>query len=296
MKSLILKLLPVFFFGNLFFANAQFSSLPPINHYMEGHIDLAKDQLRIDSTSNSGLEATLKDGEIIFTFHLGKFQNKSIENIRKNLPGKLFFEVQLKLELDGVPIIPFEENLKGDLGEKIPLMEYSEKEIIWTNLVETYLQLEGVLKVRINTVIKGEFDFNCSNPPKFSTQQQLKYFVAAGAGVALIGVGQIFHNKSQKTYNDNYLPAPDRQTAQPFFDKANDQHHMYLILTYAGAAVITADVVFYFFKHQSIKKEKRLFESFCGNRNLSMDLQPTFELNPSGKGGNYTGLQMTFTF
>lgn len=283
MKKITLLFSFLFCCGILTNLNAQINLLKSENYLVEAKINLAQDQLsEINSTNNASLE--LKNGELDIIF-------PTIKNLKEQ-----FYSVGLEISLDGKIIVPFQENLRGFYGEKLNSNESGSKRVTWMNLIDNYQQLEGLLKVTIKTELRGELEMpiDCNNPPVFSQKEKLRYYIAGGVGVAAIGVGQLFKNKSQKIYDDDYLTSLSLDEAQPEYDKANSNHHTYLILTYAGSAILLTDAVLYILRNRKHKAQMRLYKKFCNGNSLSV--RPMIEFPSISNFQGASGVHFTFSF
>lgn len=263
--------------------DAQINLLKSEEFNIEAKINLVTDQLtEVRSTSAASLE--LKNGELDILFPL-------IRNVKDQ-----FYNVSLEMTLNGQPIFPKQEELTGFYGENLVSKNRVNKRITWMNLIDNYQQLEGDLKIKIKTELRGKLELaiDCSNPPVFSKKEKMRYYIAGGVGVAAIGAGQFFRNQSDKIYEDDYLTSQTLEEAQPNYDKANSNHQTYLILTYAGTAIIVTDLVLYILRNRKHKSRMRVYKKFCNGNTLSVS--PLIELPSSLNPQSSSGLQFTYTF
>ena len=198
--------------------------------------------------------------------------------------------------LNDQPLSISPEQLKGEVGR---LSSGGAKQAILSGLMERFINLEGELSLTLTAEQWGEFvlplGIDCDNPPTFTGKQKMPYIIAAGVGVASIGVGQLMKQQSEDTYDNDYLTAGSLAEAEPIYEDANSKHHNYLILTYAGSAILVLDAALYIIRGARHQRRLKLFKQYCDD-NKSLGLEPVFEL-PSGlQPAGQAGLKMTFNF
>lgn len=273
--------------------SAQFQELDTLSKTISATIDVAAEQLRLDADFSRGnhtelgiqdFDLSLRNGELIISYDL--------------LPTteEQHYVLSLDITLNGEPIHLAPEYLKGSIGQNL---NGGTGTIIWTNLLEQYINLKGQLKVRLIAHIWGDFfarfGIDCSaDRPDFTVKQQIPYYAAAGVGLISIGVGQIFRSKRNDIYNNQYKTSSTLDQATPHYDDANNKHHTYLILTYAGTAILLADATWYIIRQIKTKRNQKLYDRFCKQPSLS--LKPVFELPSNGTLTGQAGVKLVYTF
>lgn len=283
MKNIFPTLFILFSFGITTSLEAQMNVLLKEVHTIEANINLINEQLS-DLKSNGKSNMDLVNGELNISFPLKR-------NIKEE-----FYKVQLEVSLNGKTLSLMEENLSGSIGEKVVSDKEDLKNITWMQLIDTYQQLEGRLLIKVTTELWGKSSVfvDCDNPPVFGAKQKRPFYIAGGAGLVAIGAGQYFKSKSDKKYEDEYLTANSLEEAEPKYEEANSDHHTYLILTYAGSAILVTDIVWYLIQNGKHKKRMKVYKEFCNDK--SMTISPLIEI-PAGPSNNgATGIQFTFTF
>lgn len=263
--------------------DAQVSLLYEEEYTVEANINLAKDQLT-EIVSKNAVNLELSNGELMIHFPLK-------ENVRQE-----FYKVDLEISIDGEALSLMEENLDGDFGDHVISKKNETQKITWMQLVDSYQQLNGQLLIKIKAELWGKplVLVDCNKPPTFTFKQQMPYAIAGGVGLLAIGAGQYFKIKSRDTYDDEYLNAQNLEEAIPLYDNANSDHHAYLVLSYAGSAVLVADAVWYLIRKGKYKKQLRIYEKFCNK--ISLSVEPMIELPIDPNGDSATGLRLSFNF
>jgi hypothetical protein len=270
------------------FSNAQ-ELLSTASRTARAQIDLAGGQLSkvTDEGEPSHLQKlglSLSYGELVISYELGE-------------PGaKGYFEMKgFQVMLDGKALDLKPEQIIGESGR---INTGGNKRILVAQLLDQYINLKGSLTVTLVVASYGErklpFGIDCNTPPTFTAKQRSPYFIAAGAGVACIGLGQYFRVKSEDVYENQYKLALTAAEAAPLYEDANGKHHIYQILTYGGSAILIADAVLYYLRDRNYRKQTAVYKEYCGG--TSMRLEPVFEIpslqNPDGQ----AGLKWTLNF
>ncbi|MFK7808288.1 MAG: hypothetical protein AB8F74_10850 [Saprospiraceae bacterium] len=261
---------------------AQVNLLQAEEHILQANINLAKDELSAIQ-SNSKATIALKDGELNIYFPV------------KPNNADQFYNVNVSITLDGQEINPMEEGLTGFIGSKLSTEIEGRKSIIWTNLVDTYKQLKGKLEVKINVELRGalQMTIDCNNPPTFTRKDKMPFLIGAGVGLLSIGAGQIFKDRRDDIYDNDYLNSSSTEESEPFYDDANGNHHAYLILSYTGAAILITDAVWYFVKRGKYKKQLKIHKKFCNGNEVT--LRPMIQL-PVQTAPATSGIRLTARF
>lgn len=225
------------------FAQVEFLSKEEVQQQLQ--INLAKDILEITTDKKSAINSTvtisrteLVDKDIIIHLTQKPFKNGE------------YFVVNLGVKLNDqtLPIEP--ENLFGDVNKKISFTsEPQTHKIIWTNLMEEYIDLNGELKISLTIEIHGNralpYNVDCGIEPTFTTKQKMPFLIAGILGAGSVAAGQYLKNESEKDY-DTYLVQETYDEAEPFYQDANNKANAGRILTYTGITVLTVDAIWFF--------------------------------------------------
>lgn len=236
---------------------------------IEVQFDLAKNIFKITSQSKTGNQSILSLNDI-------QFSDKEIQIKYTHLDfsGTKYYRVRLEAALDGVLLPIVSENILGSNGADVLLEEaLQERSLIWTNLVEDYIQLQGVLQITLYAEAFGSkelpFNVDCGVKPQFTNRQQLPYLGVAIVGAGSLLAGQQFRRSSEEDYA-LYLSQETAEAAEPFFLSANDKHHKELVFTYSGAALLAGDLIWYLIRQRRYKRRLKTYQKFC---------QPTEEIS-----------------
>ncbi|MCB0633242.1 MAG: hypothetical protein R2824_23330 [Saprospiraceae bacterium] len=214
----------------------------------------------------SQLQLSIEKGDVVLSYQLPVLEDDQ------------FYEVMPQIKLDGKALIIAPDEYRGDLGRTVAP---GSRRIIWLNPLERYVNLTGQLEVQLLVNIWGERQkpYDCSlGSPTFTAKQRLPYLVAAGVGVASVGVGQLFRKQKETTYDD-YINADTKTASDPIYLDANSKNHTYLILTWTGTAILAADAVLYLIRQKRYKRNLNYYETYC--KSGSTSFQPLIEL-PNG--------------
>ncbi len=255
-------------------------------------INLAENLLELNSSLSTANEDVINvsnieliDKELVISFN-----SQTLEN------GEYFLS-KLQVLLDGQPIVIEPENLFGEFDKKIEFQQASQShKILWTNLMEDYINLKGQLEITLVTEIYGTRDLpynvDCGIKPSFTKKQKLPFIIAGVLGAGSVGAGQIFNNKSDDQYQ-TYLSQETFDAADPFYQDANKNAKRGEILTIAGASVLAVDAIWFFIKQRRFKKQLETYNEFCNPEKLN--IQPTIGFEPSSNTIN-SGLTLTLNF
>jgi hypothetical protein len=201
-----------------------------------------------------------------------------------------YYDLRLEIAESGGTFDAAPENLQG-LG--IDRSGGSLREIRWINLLESYINVADTLALTV-TAIYYRIPYDCAGAPKERPEFKATPLVVAGAAAAgMIGLGQLFRARSRDLYDNRYAVLLDGEEAEPFYQKANRKHHAYLVLTYAGVALLSADAAWGVIKGLEFRRQRRLYDACAGYTELR--LRPAVDLAPGGDGA-YAGMHFRFTF
>ena len=253
-------------------------------------IDLAAGQLtKILVGGNLGdiqdMQLSQKNGELVLDLKLRKTDD----------PENYYLLKDLKLVLDGNPVVLLPEQIKGWTDQMQGGEGY---QLVFSSLLDRFINLQGKLSVIASIERWGEFKLpgiDCSDPPPaFTGKQRASYYIAAGVGAAAIGMGQYFRVKSEDVYDNQYLTAPSQDVATPIYEDANGKHHTYLILTYAGSVILAADVIWYFVRDSRVRRRLGLYNEYCNK--TSLFIEPVIDAPSFEKPNGQAGFRMTVNF
>ncbi|MFK7809634.1 MAG: hypothetical protein AB8F74_17650, partial [Saprospiraceae bacterium] len=251
---------------------AQTALLEKESIYEQMQIHLAKDILEKSTTGKAATDnnvsiskVELVDKDIII--HLNQQPFKNGEYCVVNLEVKLNDQV--------IEIEP--ENLFGVVNQKINFTEVPQNhKIVWTNLMEEYIDMKGQLAINLSVDIYGNRDLpynvDCGVEPSFTRKQKIPFIIAGVLGAGSVAVGQYLKNESEKDY-DNYLIQENFDAAEPYYQDANDKANTGELLTNVGIAVLAVDAVWFFIRQRRFKKQMKVYNEFC--RPKKVTIQPS---------------------
>ncbi len=258
---------------------AQIQEIGTVTRSLNAKIDLAAAEL-MEVTGDIDLE--IQFGELILTYELPD-------------PGKeKFYEIDCRVLINGEALNLFPEQIRQGQADGPRNLHM----ILLSGLLDRFINLKGHLQIEVHAKLMGDFGkiygIDCSAPkPEFGARQQTPYYIAAGVGIAGIALGQLYRSQRDDIYDNEYLNASSLGEAQPLYEKANARHHTYLILTYAGSAVLVIDTIVYFIRRAKHKKNVKLWESCPGNR---LSLNPIIELPMRSNANGQVGMAFTLSF
>jgi hypothetical protein len=205
--------------------------------------------------------------------------------------GKLSYTFDIFIQTpDGQLITP-------RTGEVSDIADAKGRRLIWLDVTEQMDDFEGVYTLRVRRSLIGAV--NCeAGRPTFTLRQKLPYYTAGGAGLALLGVGQIYRVQRDNQYErytrlwaeSNPAPAEDDNPLA----RAKSKDRAARICTWTGIGIVAIDALLFSRRHLKIKQKQRVYDKFCTPK-TSLLLQPT--LSPSSGWASATptlGLRFTF--
>lgn len=271
---------------------AQIVQRFPFSLSVNAKIDLQNETVEMISSPPVERENRIKDltldlrhGELIISYSLDKSEKGN------------YYDIELYAELGGTPILLKPGKLIGDIGTGIETSAVSNFEIVWPGFYEQFLQIEDDFSLSLKATYVDQLKvagLDCDNPPVFGFKQQWPFLATLAVAGGSIGAGQYYKGRSEDTYNTQYLPAGSLAEANPIYDKANQEHQQYLILTYAGAALIAGDLIWYVVRSARHQKRLKLFDEYC-KEGQALNIDPVF--SPGiGEVSTSTQLRLTFSF
>lgn len=168
------------------------------------------------------------------------------------------------------------------------------RQLVWRDIAEALLDPTQTYFLCIRRAQMGAV--NCEGPrPEFTLKKRLPYFGAATAGVALVGVGQIFQQQKRNaygTYRQFWADERSRSEAQPYLDDARRYKKTAEICTYSGLALLLVDACLYSWRQRAVKHKQRTYDRFCKPGGLSWRFEPT----APGPAGPQLGICLTASF
>lgn len=159
---------------------------------------------------------------------------------------------------------------------------YNGKPWILPDATEHYLEYNRPYSLIMTTELWG--NIACSNTrPAFSVNQQWPHYAAAGIGIGLVGIGQIYRQQKKDAYNnyrDFWVKRLPETEAQPFLDQAKKKDNTTKALTYSGWAILGLDAGILAYRWLRIKKQQRKFDLYCSPESLSIQIKPKLEFAP----------------
>lgn len=220
----------------------------------------------------------MKWGELVIYYHLPE-RMVMAPIVRRRETGIIFnYNVYLRLTLDGNSLFPEKQYLLGDIGEGVSSKkEVNSHKIIWTHILQDYVNLQGELKVELEveefTNVLSWLNLNCQEIPIFETQQRLPYYIAGGVGAGLILTGAILGSRDSNGDPDNDI---------------------YSILMISGTGILAADAVFYFKRKRRYNLDLEIYKQYCGSNYLS--ICPIFEKSTGKNSAPSAGLRLALVF
>lgn len=197
------------------------------------------------------------------------------------------------LSEEGVPVLDGPGILQGDFGV-LPPGAQGEKEVRWLDATEEGLDFGRAYRLVVMVELWGPVD--CPGErPRFAFDRQWPHYAAAGVGLALVGVGQLYRQQkvdNYDTYRDFRAEGKSKADAQPFFDKAVDQEKSTKLFTYAGWAVLGVDAALFLYRMIDTRQRQKQWDQYCSPSSFSLQLT-----SPGGAaaGGVATGVEVCWT-
>ncbi|MEQ1744756.1 MAG: hypothetical protein ABMA02_04980 [Saprospiraceae bacterium] len=186
------------------------------------------------------------------------------------------FTIELALYLpDGSRIEP----LPHERAENTNSANSDQRELVWLDVLEHLPEFEGPYGLYIRRSLMGAV--NCTGErPVFSLKKQLPHYAAAGAGLALVGLGQVYNQQkidAYAQYRAYWADGKSRDEAEdPFLKTAEDKKKAAEMCTYVGLALLGADAVWYALRAMKIKRRQKAYDKFCAPPSTSLlQVRPT---------------------
>ena len=201
----------------------------------------------------------------------------------KGLKKGFRYDIQLVLtHSNGVSIKPDKNRLAAISADPGGLITY-----IWMDLTETYLDLNGRYTLVVKKYLQGEID--CQDKrPEFTVKQQWPHYVAAGAGLGLIGIGQLYRLQKEDAY-DTYRSywSEDLKGAEalPYLERAREKEKDMRTYTITGIAVLGADALVFVIRQLAVRQKQQLYDKYCAPKTgLTFEAHPF--VDPGSAGSN----------
>lgn len=176
-------------------------------------------------------------------------------------PSSYKFELSLQLP-DGELIVLREED---QLDRAVP--GRPTRQITWPDAAEWVPSGPHVYTLVINRFIMGSV--NCeAERPTFSLRQKIPYYATGGAGLVMIGLGQVYRNQK----NDYYAlyqqrwqageAAPENKS-DDLRQKALNKNRSAKICTWAGIGLLAVDGLLFAKKIFKTNKKKQFYDKHC---------------------------------
>lgn len=242
-------------------------------------------------SSLTSLQIRHENGDLVLDYQLASPSEDNMDRFR-------YYEVVPAFSLDGRPlsISPYDD-LRGDHGSGNPLAPGAHQ-LRWKHPLERYPYLQGSLQVTLQVTTRNKviYPYPCElGEPEFTARQRLPYFVAAGVGAASIGLGQLFRSQRDEVYENQYKVQTKLSDAEPLYQDANNKHHLYQILTYAGAGILLADATLYLIRQRKFKRNFELWKS-CPEYKAKLGVEPTLGVPGGGGSGGSVGMRISLSF
>lgn len=210
------------------------------------------------------------------------------------------FTYQIDLEIvkaNGSSITPDEKRLAAVSVDPGGIVTY-----VWMDLTETHLDFNGRYILVVKKYLQGQID--CQDKrPEFTIKQQWPHYVAAGAGLGLIGMGQVFRLQKEDAYNtyrSYWSNGLSTEEAKPYWDRANDRESDMRAYTIAGIAILGADALVFAIRQLSVRQKQQQYDKYCAPKaGFSIDAKPFIDFAPKGAASGLTpayGSKITINF
>ena len=291
-------LLSIFFF--LFLSNASFAQLYPLKPQTDrvafqvvnnsGQLGIQYDTLPQTGDFPQILSITMDNADLVVNYKYKGLNSKYTRDVVK------IISIQTGPER---PVLPERRDLKQQ-DQAIKIKKGMEGSVTWLDLGEEILTFGEYYVLTIERNI--QLDVNCEDPrPQFKLKEQWPHYAIAGAGLASIGMGQVFRKKKEdeyKLFEEAWRTGESGATAQPFLDQSKDYDTNAKIFTFVGYGILVADAVWYFVRRKDKIRKQKLFDEFCvGDTGTTMEVRPLLELNTGAAAtDNVAGLQLKVRF
>ncbi len=181
-------------------------------------------------------------------------------------------------QIGAPPITPQEKEIEQEV-EQVTKKKGMKGKLKWMDAVEKFLDLGQAYVLIIERNIR--LDIDCEQPrPQFNLKEQWAHIaVAAGGGIA-IGLGQLYQNKKEKSYNrykDIWETGESGTEAEADWNDAKKYEALSITLTYTGVGIIVLDAIWFFIHRNEVHRKQRLFDEFClSNSNSTLIIHPSF--------------------
>ena len=212
----------------------------------------------------------LREGDLVLQYEPGRS------------PADQSYRIELEIQLpDGSRIAPQPQELTEAVAETGKGL----RELIWQDALEYLPDFEAKYALLLRRSLMGAV--NCSGErPVFSLKKQLPHYVLAGAGLALVGLGQVYNQQKKDAYAQYRAYWADGKTREeaedPFLKTATDKKKAAELSTYVGLALLGADAVWYAVRALKIKARQKTYDKFCAPPPATSFLQVKPAAIPSG--------------
>ena len=253
---------------------AQVDSLWTFTHHARAEIILTASGFDIinfsdESQSRNPIKDRLKivsleidNSDLVVNYQLDPIEEQGYYEVSV---GYLVSQQEGAVDLDKV-------YLSGAIG-RIDYPSQRELKFRWVEALEYLQDPLGSMLIQLQVTQFGKPKFytviDCDNPPTYEWKKNKGFWIVGGLGIAAIGSGQWMRLESNRIYNDLYVPETDFSLGKEYYDQANQRNHWYILLTYAGAALLATDLIIFQASRKSYKKELKEFEEQC-NQSLSL--------------------------
>lgn len=222
----------------------------------------------------------LREGDLVVQYEPGRS------------PADRSYRIEPELQLpDGSRVAPQPQELKESVAEAGKGL----RELVWQDALEYLPDFDATYALLLRRSLMGAV--NCSGErPVFSLQKQLPHYAIAGAGLVLVGLGQVYNQQKKDAYAQYrayWAEGKSREEAEDLFLKtAEDKKKAAELSTYAGLALLGADAIWYAVRTLRVKRLQKTYDKFCASPATSfLQIRPiTF---PTGM---MPGVGISFTF
>jgi hypothetical protein len=268
------------------------------DHIIRAEIDLVNNSLSgietdsiLEADQLYKVEIALTQGELVVAYVL---MDPDADEQHSHV-----YEISATIRVNNEELRIRPDKILGDYGRGITTGDGFAKKFIVTNLVEDYISLKGEFILSLTIInrfgVQPKFPFNCNIEPEFTSKQKIPYASAAVVGTGLIVWGVIKNSNALDIYNNEYLPQSDPVEAQPFYDKANNEHVFAQVLMFGGGAILATDLLLFYLRSKNYKKRRAMYEKYCVDGN-KIGFSPSLERPTLGIPSGSIGISLTYTF
>lgn len=157
--------------------------------------------------------------------------------------------------------------------------------LVWKDALETALDFGGQYVLYLDAELLGEFD--CDAPkPTFDVKKQLPHYLIAGAGLAMVGIGEVYRQQkieAKDQYELTWRNGADEASSEQFKKDYDDADKISKITSLAGWSVVGLNAAWYVYRALRFKKKGNTYEEICNENKGTLGMQVVPFASPPGK-------------